>query len=80
MISLIGQEDNHAEYDCRNGRIQCWLADTARGKVCDFAFLSSSGGKFYKFLLTVALTISPLSVNNWHVRVIWHVRLIGRIQ
>ena len=27
--------------------IQRWFADTARGKVCDFAFLTSSGGKFF---------------------------------
>ena len=33
------------------------FADTARGKVCDFAFLTSSGGKFYKFFAIFALVI-----------------------
>ena len=37
------------------------FADTARGKVCDFAFLTSSGGKF---LITIALAIPPLTVKN----------------
>ena len=27
-------------------RIQRWFADTAGGKVCNFAFLTSSGGNF----------------------------------
>ena len=36
-------------------RVQRWFADTARGKVCNFAFLTSSGGKFYEFFVTFAL-------------------------
>ena len=40
------------------------VADTARGKVCDFAFLTSSGGKFYEFFMTVALAIPPLTMKN----------------
>ena len=39
-------------------------ADTARGKVCNFAFLTSSGGKFYEFFVTFALVIHPLTVKN----------------
>ena len=30
--------------NCRNCGIQRWFADMGRGKVCDFAFLTSSGG------------------------------------
>ena len=36
----------------------------ARGKVCDLAFLTSSGGKFYAFFMTIALAIAPLTVKN----------------
>ena len=36
------------------------FAYSARGKVCDFAFLTSSGGKFYEFFMTIALAIPPL--------------------
>ena len=36
----------------------------ARGKECDFAFLTSSGGKFYKFFMTIALAIPPLNVKK----------------
>ena len=35
-----------------------------REKVCDFAFLTSSGGKFYKFFMTIALSIPTLTVQN----------------
>ena len=45
-------------------RIQRWFADAARGKVCDFAFLTSSGGKFYEFFMTTGLAIPPLTVKN----------------
>ena len=44
--------------------IQRWFADMARGKVCNFAFLTSSGGKFYEFFVTFALVIHPLTVKN----------------
>ena len=40
------------------------LQDTARGKVCDFAFPTSSGGKFYKFFMTIGLAIPPITVKN----------------
>ena len=59
-----------ANGDFRNGDFgngDCDLtpfADTARGKVCDFAFLTSSGGKFYEFFMTVAQAIPPLTVKN----------------
>ena len=33
-------------------------------KVCDFAFLTSSGGKFYKFFMTIGLAIPLLTVRN----------------
>ena len=66
-----------AQRNCRNGRIQCWFADTAKGKVCDFAFLTSSRGKFY---MTVALAIPTLTVKNRSVRLIGHVPLIGQIR
>ena len=52
-------------------RIQRWFADTARGKVFDFAFLTSSGGKFYKFFTTFALAIPPLTVKNRPCALIW---------
>ena len=39
----------------------------ARGKVCDFAFLTSSGGKFY---MIVGLAVPPLSVKNRDVLLI----------
>ena len=47
------------------------VADTARGKVCDFAFLTSSGGKFYKFFKTFALAIPTLTVKNRPCALIW---------
>ena len=53
------------------------VADMARGKVCNFAFLTSSGGKFYKFFMTVVLAVPPLTVKNRQVRLFGHVRLIG---
>ena len=49
---------------CWNCGIQRWFADTARGKVCDFAFLTFSRGKFYEIFMTVALAIPPLTVKN----------------
>ena len=52
----------------------------ARGKVCNFAFLTSSGGKFNEFFLTFALVIHPLTVKVGPVRLFGHVRLIGRIR
>ena len=49
--------------------------------VCDFTFLTSSGGrKFYKFFMTVALAVPPLTVKNRHVCLFGHVRLNGRIR
>ena len=33
-------------------------------KVCDFAFLTSSRGKFYEFFMTIPLAIPPLTVKN----------------
>ena len=44
---------------------------TARGKVCNFAFLTSSGGKFYEFFVTFALVIHPLTVKNKPCALIW---------
>ena len=70
---------NSESANCRNGGIQRWFADTARGKVCDFAFLTSSGGKLYEFFMTFALAIPPLTVKNWPVRLFGYVRLIGQI-
>ena len=65
---LIGQLYDHAanmnNESVKNCRIQRWFADTARGKVCDFPFLTSYGGKFYEFFMTVALAIPPLTVKN----------------
>ena len=43
----------------------------ARGKVCNFAFLTSSGGKFYEFFVTFALVIHPLTVKNRPCALIW---------
>ena len=47
----------------------------ARGKVCDFAFLTSSGGggggKFYEFFITFGLAIPPLTVKNRGDALIW---------
>ena len=52
---LIGKKYDHAANlnsesvkELLNGGIQCWFADTARGKVCHFVFLTFSGGKFYE--------------------------------
>ena len=56
---------------------KCWFADTARGKVYDFAFLTSSGGKFYKFFMTVVLAVPPLTVKIRDVHLIGHVALIN---
>ena len=50
----------------------------ARGKVCELAFLNSSGGKFSKFFMTVALVVPPLTVKDRHVRLIGHVRALNR--
>ena len=47
--SLIGQLWNSALV-CRYGK---------RKGLCDFDFLTSSGGKFYKFFMTVVLAIPP---------------------
>ena len=47
---------------CRHGK---------RNLVCDFAFLTSSGGKFYKFFKTVALAIPHLTVKNRPCALIW---------
>ena len=57
--------------NCWNCGIQRGFVDTARGKVCDFAFLTSSGGKFYAFFMTVALAIPPLIVKNRRFALIW---------
>ena len=35
-----------------------------RQKYIIFAFLTSSGGKFYEFFMTFVLAIPPLTVNN----------------
>ena len=40
-------------------------------KGCNFAFLTSSGGKFYKFFVTFALVIHPLTVKNRPCALIW---------
>ena len=54
-----------AQRNCWNCGIQRWFADTAREKVCNFAFLTSSGGgEFYEFFVTFALVIHPLTVKN----------------
>ena len=53
-----------ARRNCKNVGIQRWFAHSARGKVFDFAFLASSGGKFYEFFMTFALAIPPLTVKN----------------
>ena len=42
-----------------------------RGKVCNFAFLTSSEGKFYEFFVTFALVIHPLTVENRPCALIW---------
>ena len=61
----------------RNSALVC--RHMAIGRVCDLAFLTSSGGKFYKFFMRVALAVPPLTMKNRHVRLFSHVRLIGRI-
>ena len=53
---------------------------SARGKVCDFAFRTSSWGKFYKFFMTIGLAIPPLTVKNRGVRLFGTVRLTERIR
>ena len=60
--------------------IQRWFADTARGKVCNFAFLTSSGGKFYEFIVKFALVIHPLTMKNRPCALFGHVSLIARIR
>ena len=72
MRSLIGQYYDHAAnmngesakelLKLRNSALVC--RHVARGKVCNFAFLTSSGGKFYEFFVTSALVIHPLTVKN----------------
>ena len=44
--------------------IQRWFAHFARGKVCDFAFLTSSGGKFYEFFYDNCAIHSPANREN----------------
>ena len=46
----------------RNSALVC--RHSKRKGICDFAFLTS-GGKFYKFLMTVVLTIPPLTMEIW---------------
>ena len=60
-----------ARRNCWNLGIQRWFADTARGKVCNFAFLTSPGGKFYEFFVTSALVIHPLTAKNRPCELIW---------
>ena len=43
----------------------------ANRRVCDFAFFTSSGGKFYEFFMTVALAIPPHLVKNRPSAIIW---------
>ena len=40
----------------------------------------SSGGKFYRFFVTVALAVPPLTMKNRPMCLFGHVRLIGRIR
>ena len=48
---------------CRHGK--------RKGNLCNFAFLTSSGGKFYEFFVTFALVIHPLTVKNRPCALIW---------
>ena len=52
----------------------------SKRKICNFASLTSSGGKFYEFFVTIALVIHPLPSKIGPVHLFGHVRLIGRIQ
>ena len=39
--------------------------------MCNFAFLTSSGGKFYEFFVTFALVIHPLTVKKRPCALSW---------
>ena len=52
----------------RNSALVC---RHGKRKLCDFAFLTSSGGKFYELFVTFALVIRPLTVKNRHCALIW---------
>ena len=67
----MNSERLRARGNCWNCRIQHWFAETARGKVCNFAFLTPSGRKFYEFFVTFALVIHPLTVKNRACALIW---------
>ena len=45
--------------NCQNGGIQRWFAITARGKLCDFAFLTSSGGEVLQVFHDICAGHSP---------------------
>ena len=53
----------------RNSALVC--RHVKRKGICSFAFLTSSGGKFYEFFLTFALVIHPLTVKNRPCALIW---------
>ena len=68
---LIGQLHDHAanmnsesEKELLKLRNSVLVCRHGKRKLCDFAFLTSSGGKFYEFFMTVALAIPPLTVKN----------------
>ena len=69
---LIGQKYNHvANVNSESTKeLLKWqnsalrLAYSAWGKICDFALLTSSGGKFYEFFMTMKLAIPALTVKN----------------
>ena len=73
--SLIGQSYDHVAYmnsesvkELLKLRNSVLVSDTARGKVCDFAFLTSSSSEFF---VTFALVVPPLTVKNRPYAHIW---------
>ena len=67
---LIGQLYDHAANMNRERYGTAEIAEFSAGlqtrqeERCDFAFLTSSRGKFYEVFMTIALAIPPLTVKK----------------
>ena len=60
--------------------IQCWFADTARGKVCDLVSVTSGGESFNIRKRSLVFAGPPISARNrGGVRLFGTVRFIGGI-
>ena len=66
------------EYEQWNCGIQRWFADTARGKVFNFAFYYFFWGEVIRVFVTFALVIHPLTVKKRSCALIWGCALIRK--